>query len=69
MWRERNCASSETMDGQIWLLESITHAFLMARASPIRWGRKKKPKKRLAKRWEIKSETIIIIHSEMFIDL
>jgi hypothetical protein len=41
----------------------------MARAPPIRWGRNKKPKKRLVKRWKIESETTIIIHSKRSLDL
>jgi hypothetical protein len=48
--REHDYASSEMVDCQIWPLVSVTLASLMARAPPIRWGRNKKPKKRLVKR-------------------
>jgi hypothetical protein len=67
--RGHGCASNETADGQIWPLESVTHASLMARAPPIHYERKRKPKKCLVRRWEIESENIITIHNNRSLDL
>jgi len=48
--RGHGSASSEMVNDQIWSLESVTHASLIAQAPPIRQERKRKPKKHLVKR-------------------
>jgi hypothetical protein len=62
-------ASSETIDDQIWPLEIITRASLMAQNHPFIVEENKKLKKHLTKRWEIKSKTTITIHSIRSLDL
>ena len=48
--RGHDCTFNETTDDQIWPLESVICTFFMARAPPIRYGRKRKQKKHLTKR-------------------
>jgi hypothetical protein len=36
--RGHDCAFNDAMNGQIWPLESVSHASLMVRAPPTYWG-------------------------------